>query len=61
MERRIKFFTQQAIVIQKYYRGHYSRKYEHDFFARKKYLQHVEDKNADVRKILDSHQKERLR
>lgn len=26
------------------YRGYYSRKYEHDFYARKKYLSHVETK-----------------
>ena len=43
------------------YRGYYSRKYEHDFFARKKYLQHVEHKNEEVRKLLDSHHKERQR
>jgi len=42
------------------YRGYYSRKYEHDFYARKKYLQHVEKKNEEVRAMLDSHHKERL-
>ena len=40
------------------YRGYYSRKYEHDFYARKKYLSHVETKNEEVRKNLDSHHKE---
>jgi hypothetical protein len=39
--------------VQKYYRGFYSRKYEHDFYARKAYLQHVQQKNEDVRKQLD--------
>ena len=39
------------------YRGFYSRKYEHDFYARKKYLQHVETKNEEVRKNLDEHHK----
>jgi hypothetical protein len=43
------------------YRGYYSRKYEHDFYARKKYLQHVEHKNDEVRKLLDSHHKDKLR
>lgn len=42
------------------YRGFYSRKYEHDFYARKAYLQHVETKNEEVRRILDSHHKERI-
>jgi hypothetical protein len=36
-----KFFYEQAKIIQKFYRGYYSRKYEHDFYARKSYLQHV--------------------
>ena len=39
------------------YRGFYSRKYEHDFYARKKYLLHVETKNEEVRKNLDEHHK----
>ena len=39
------------------YRGYYSRKYEHDFYARKKYLQHVETKNEEVRKNLDEYHK----
>lgn len=42
------------------FRGFYSRKYEHDFYARKKYLQHVEKKNEEVRAILDSHHKKQL-
>lgn len=42
------------------FRGFYSRKYEHDFFARKKYLQHVERKNDEVRQILDSHHKKQI-
>ena len=39
------------------YRGFYSRKYEHDFYARKKYLHHVENKNEEVRKNLDDYHK----
>ena len=48
-----KFFTEQAKIIQKYYRGFYSRKYEHDFYARKSYLSHVQTKNEEVRKQLE--------
>ena len=40
------------------YRGYYSRKYEHDFYARKKYLRHVENKNDEVRRNLDTYHKE---
>ena len=37
-EKQSKFFNEQGKIIQKYYRGFYSRKYEHDFYARKSYL-----------------------
>jgi hypothetical protein len=30
------------------YRGYYSRKYEHDFYARKNYLSHVENKVRNI-------------
>ena len=43
------------------YRGYYSRKYEHDFYARKAYLAHVSNKNEEVRMHLDNHHKEKLR
>jgi len=53
--KQVRFFTEQAKIVQKYYRGFYSRKYEHDFYARKKYLSHVETKNEEVRRNLDDH------
>jgi len=37
------------------YRGYYCRRWEHDFYARKKYLQYVETKNDEVRRNLDNH------
>lgn len=42
---RIEFFSSAATSIQRIYRGYYSRKYLHDFYARKKYLKHIEGKN----------------
>ena len=39
------------------YRGYYCRRWEHDFYARKKYLQYVETKNDEVRRNLDEHNK----
>jgi hypothetical protein len=33
------------------------RRWEHDFYARKKYLQYVEKKNEEVRRNLDDHNK----
>lgn len=42
------FKNSKSLVLISYllcsYRGFYSRKYEHDFYARKKYLSHVETK-----------------
>lgn len=43
------------------YRGYYSRKYEHDFNARKKYLHHVETKNEQVRTLLDLDYKKKVK
>jgi hypothetical protein len=40
------------------YRGYYSRKYEHDFYARKTYLNHVQTKNEEVRKKLSEYQRQ---
>ena len=42
---RKEFFSSAAVSIQKIYRGYYSRKYLHDFYARKKYLKYIEGKN----------------
>ena len=39
------FFSSSALSIQRIYRGFYSRKYLHDFYARKKYLKYIEGKN----------------
>ena len=43
------------------YRGYYSRKYEHDFYARKQYLAHVAHKNEEVRQLLDQHNLEQAK
>ena len=44
---------EQAKIVQKFYRGYYSRKYEHDFYARKSYLNHDATKNEEVRNQLN--------
>lgn len=38
------FYNYMSVIIQKSYRGYYSRKYQHDFYARKKYINDVIDK-----------------
>mmetsp|Transcript_8275 Transcript_8275/g.1090 ORF Transcript_8275/g.1090 Transcript_8275/m.1090 type:complete len:85 (-) Transcript_8275:185-439(-) len=42
---RFMFYSYAAISIQRMYRGYYSRKYVHDFYARKKYIRYIEEKN----------------
>jgi hypothetical protein len=39
------YFDYQARIIQKYFRGYYSRMYVHDYFARDNYLRFIEEKN----------------
>ncbi|CAG9315077.1 unnamed protein product [Blepharisma stoltei] len=51
---RLMFYSSAATAIQRIYRGFYSRKYFHDFGARKKYLKHIEGKNE--RRIAKMHE-----
>jgi hypothetical protein len=48
-QQRFMFYSSCATVIQRVYRGFYSRKYIHDFWARKKYITHIERKNEKRR------------
>ena len=43
-EKNKEFYDYNATLIQKVFRGYYARKYTHDFFARKKYLQEIKKK-----------------
>ena len=47
------FFNSMAMIIQKIFRGYYVRKYKHDFYARKRYLNNVAQKNKTVRDKLE--------
>ncbi|XP_075243030.1 spermatogenesis-associated protein 17-like [Convolutriloba macropyga] len=49
------FYNDKAIKIQKRWRGFYVRKYKHNFYARKRYLELVEKKNAMVREQLEEY------
>lgn len=44
----IKYFDAMALIIQRTYRGYYSRKYIHSFFGRRKILKNIEKKNKEV-------------
>ena len=57
---RLGFFHYSASIIQKSYRGFYSRRYYHDFFARKSYIQEVIIKSEKLRTELANHRQELL-
>ena len=50
------YYSKKAKIIQKVFRGFYSREYEHDFYARKTYLEYVLAKNEEVRKQLEEYE-----
>jgi hypothetical protein len=49
---RMAVFHYHALLVQKYFRGFYSRRYYHDFFARKAYIQSVVVKSNALREKL---------
>ena len=53
----MRYFHTVASIIQKIFRGYYVRKYKHDFYARKRYLTNVAQKNHEVRQKLDDFRK----
>ena len=57
---RLGFFHYQASIVQKSFRGYYSRRYYHDFFARKAYIQEVIVKSEKLRAELSNHRQELL-
>lgn len=44
-----------SVVIQRAFRGYYSRRYYHDYSARKKYIDSVKSKNEERRATLSAH------
>ena len=47
------YFAQQAIIIQKIFRGFFVRKYLHNFYLRKEELNALDKKNMEFKKSLD--------
>lgn len=58
LHQRASFFSSAAISIQRIYRGYFSRKYLHDFYARKKYLKYIEGKNQRRLEKMSKHQQQ---
>lgn len=44
-----------ATIIQRVFKGYYSRRYFHDFFARKAYIESIKKKSEELRQQLDGH------
>lgn len=57
---RVKYFNQQATCIQKHYRAFMSRKYKHDFYARKEYIKQVTKKSEEVVQLMRESNKKQL-
>eukprot|EP01006_Ploeotia_vitrea_P033363 TRINITY_DN65475_c0_g1_i1.p1 TRINITY_DN65475_c0_g1~~TRINITY_DN65475_c0_g1_i1.p1 ORF type:complete len:116 (-),score=2.12 TRINITY_DN65475_c0_g1_i1:353-700(-) len=49
-KKNLQYFHQQATVIKRYFKGYIKRKYVHDFYARKQFLNLLQQKNE---KFLD--------
>ncbi|GLC33151.1 Spermatoproteinsis-associated protein 17 [Pleodorina starrii] len=47
------YFNAMATIIQRWWRGFYSRKHIHDYYARKRYLQQVKERNQHIRAELN--------
>jgi len=45
---RLQFYHQKAVIIQKTWRGFYSRKYIFNYYKRKAYLNAIQQKNEIV-------------
>jgi hypothetical protein len=57
---RIAYYAGMAATIQKHWRGSYSRKVRHDFYARKLFLQAIEVKNEELRATLQQHYEDQV-
>ncbi|KRX02578.1 hypothetical protein PPERSA_11918 [Pseudocohnilembus persalinus] len=44
-KKNLEYFSNQATIIQRHFRGFHTRKYVHDFFARKQFLKLLQNKN----------------
>lgn len=44
-----------ATIVQRFYRGFRSRKYNHNYYARKIYLQRIAEKGREIQEQLNKH------
>jgi hypothetical protein len=57
LNRRMQVYNINAVKFQKIWRGYASRKYKFDFYARKLYLKHIQEKMEETRISLETHKK----
>ncbi|XP_072546628.1 spermatogenesis-associated protein 17 [Salminus brasiliensis] len=50
---KMNFYNKMAVKIQQRWRGYYIRKYVHNYYARKKYLEALTKKNEQIRRELE--------
>uniref|UniRef100_A0A8C1DF88 Spermatogenesis associated 17 n=1 Tax=Cyprinus carpio carpio TaxID=630221 RepID=A0A8C1DF88_CYPCA len=50
---KMNFYNKMAVKIQQRWRGYYVRKYVHDYYARKRYLEGLTRKNKHIRRDLE--------
>lgn len=53
-------FHYYATAIQRVFNGYYSRKYIHDFFARKAYIESIKQKSQQLREQLSGHMEKQI-
>eukprot|EP00735_Rhodelphis_limneticus_P007211 TRINITY_DN19717_c0_g1::TRINITY_DN19717_c0_g1_i1::g.3229::m.3229 TRINITY_DN19717_c0_g1::TRINITY_DN19717_c0_g1_i1::g.3229 ORF type:complete len:235 (-),score=13.80,sp/Q96L03/SPT17_HUMAN/33.66/7e-25,IQ/PF00612.22/0.015,IQ/PF00612.22/0.038,IQ/PF00612.22/0.18,IQ/PF00612.22/5.7e+03,OmpH/PF03938.9/0.033,OmpH/PF03938.9/2.7e+03,Claudin_3/PF06653.6/0.17,Atrophin-1/PF03154.10/0.23,Saw1/PF11561.3/1.4,PseudoU_synth_2/PF00849.17/5.2e+03,PseudoU_synth_2/PF00849.17/0.59 TRINITY_DN19717_c0_g1_i1:362-1066(-) len=52
-EVQLMYFNKCCTLVQKIFRGYYSRKYRHNYYTRKQYLAFVEKKNEEMKRMLE--------
>lgn len=52
---RQQFYSSAVLNIQRVFRGFYFRKYHHDFYARKQYIEHLKSKNSEMRESMQKY------
>jgi hypothetical protein len=52
---RQEMYAAAVLTIQRVFRGFYFRKYHHDFYARKQYIEHLKSKNTEMRASMQTY------
>ncbi|XP_063039765.1 spermatogenesis-associated protein 17 [Engraulis encrasicolus] len=61
LAQRMRYYNQMATRIQKRWRGFFVRKYVHNYYDRKHYLEALAKKNEEVRRELEEHEEQQVK